>query len=252
LNETVKSVRAADVSLSPEPGLVAHAYEETVIRDANGNVIRREVEHSDALDGAAAPVVTEYTYDILDQLIEQVDDAGGEDIATTFEHDENGNVVRRVRAAGRPEAVEETWTYDDLDKPITHSIRRSPTDVATTQFITDDNGNVVEIIDAERLPSSPTAESSVLTYDGFDRVVMAMDRTGAVVTTRYDAASNPIEVSRFGKVSHLEDMNWLLSSARWRYDARGRAFAETRELFQHFDRSVGPIDRTHSPDPVVT
>jgi RHS repeat-associated protein len=240
LDEEVRTLHAADVSASTDPTLVAFGYAETWIRDANGNVVRHEVVNDGTLDPAPAPIVTTYEHDILDRVIRRIDDAGGIEAITLYGYDEAGNLVSRVQAAGTDDEQREAWTYDDLNQMMTHSTQRSPTEIATTHYDVDANGNLTRIVDADG-PGFGVGDETTFSYDGFDRLRTVMDRTGATRLLRYDAASNKVQETWQGPVTPLSG-EALLANTTWRYDERNRPFHENRELFQHPGRTVGTLD----------
>lgn len=121
LDQNIKTVRAADVSLSPESGLTNYAYESITLYDENDNVIETRIQNKDALDGANDFITNHYAFDILDQKKREILDVGGLNITNEYCYDPSQNLTNKVRGVGSPEQASEAWFYDERDILVSHT-----------------------------------------------------------------------------------------------------------------------------------
>jgi len=245
LDQTVMVNSASDVSHSPESGLTAYGYSKRQRFDDNGNLVETSVDNRDTLDQTGPDFYdTTYKYDILDQKIMEVRDAGdgGLAIATTFTYDANQNLVEKVTAAGTADQIIERWTYDERDLMLTHTQGADGNTAigehAVTTYEYDENGNRTAIIDANG------GHRTLFDYDGLDRLKTITDPMGNVTTNHYDAASNIVAVDIFGKADGAPDAaeDELLSRTETNYDERNRAFQSDKLLFHYEGLEVGTLD----------
>ncbi len=190
LNQVIRTIRAADVSQSPEAGLIAFGYTVTHFYDGNDNLIRVDVENRDGNSDTNSLLTTTYTYDILDNSIEvsgEVDPA--KDLVTGFRYDANQNRVRLIQ----PRDNGHETAYDERDLVLTMTAgANDPAVASTTAFAYDRNGNPVFATDAEDHTGDGEPEATLFSYDGFDRLVRSLDAVGNEITTAYDSAGNAL------------------------------------------------------------
>jgi RHS repeat-associated protein len=272
-DQVLEEIRAAAVPTSgPYSGLAALSYSRQTDYDENDQVEEVRVEDAGNPAGTSGWIRTTYAYDLLDFVTEIRRDAGSSDeIVTTYEYDESTNRTAMVAGAGASEASRSEWTYDERNLVITE--RRGAggsltgEDAVTVTKI-DENGNVVELVDAsaggvggaKTTPTTLAGDSTFYTYDGFDRLRVVVDRVGTQTTRTYDPASN-IEREVVHGVIHFYSSSSAaidLSRVDWRYDERNRMVREDRELFDYASggttyKSVGntPGSLTDSSTPTV-
>ncbi|MEE8585969.1 MAG: hypothetical protein V3T83_14080 [Acidobacteriota bacterium] len=131
LDQVIVTVRAADVSESPErDDLKAFAYERITLFDHNDNVIERRIQNKDTLDSNEVGdfIVHRYTYDILDQMTSETLDVPSDakqpklEILNTYAYDESQNLVEKVRGASKPdEAAKDELFYDERDILVSYT-----------------------------------------------------------------------------------------------------------------------------------
>ena len=236
LDQVVTTVRAADVSESPESGLVAFAYERTTIYDANDNVVEERIQNKDTLNGDDDFIVHRQVYDILDQRIREEFDVGGLDIVNSYAYDASQNLVEQVRGVGSLAEATERWTYDERDIVVTHTRAADTPEESTVSTEIDDNGNIVRWIDAEG------DDVTDITHDGFDRKKETIDRVGNRTVHTYDAASNVVGVESWGPVDGQSATAILLAASATRYDERNRPFRSDQQIFHYLGLEIGTID----------
>ncbi|MCG8356303.1 MAG: DUF6531 domain-containing protein [Kiloniellales bacterium] len=218
-------------------------FEHTFIYDANDNVVREEIQNVDTNGpGLDASVTYTYEYDILDNRITKTEEiAAGEIITTRYSYDRNENPGRTTLPEGN--VIEQV--YDERDLLFRRTRGAGSADASTQTFTYDGNGNLERTVDAEDNNGDGLRESTVVTYDGFDRKRRSVDAVGNLMTYRYDPASNVIREQSFGldggpsPPGNSGAGNVLLSESEHRYDELSRKFETSRLLFAN-TRTVGP------------
>ncbi len=259
LNQTVQVISAAAHNLfavdPPNPALTDFQYLTNIAYDANDNVIIQDVQNIDTngpnLDGF---VTTQFEYNILDRLISQsVEVSTGEILVTTFEYDENENQTRIVEPEGN--VIE--MVYDERDLLFTRTRGFGTPEASTLTYGYDQNRNVVSIVDAADNNGDGLNEESLNIYDGFDRVVEAIDAVGNVRELSYDPASNVVRERRLGQNGGPSPLNSsgagnvLLSEQEFLYDEMNRTFQVDEVLFSN-TAPVGPEGALTPGDGKVT
>lgn len=250
LDETIQVKRAASVAGVPArlggAGGAAedltgqdYAYLEQVYYDANGNVIRRDVENRDGNTPDAGLrtgwIESRFQYDILDDLLEERREiAPGVEAVTTHRYDFNQNRILTTF----PEGNQEARTWDERDLPLALTRGFLTPESATVSFERyDGNRNLLKFRDAEDHNGDLLGDPVTRTYDGYDRVTTVRDAVGSVTERHYDPASNLVQEKRHGTVggaSPPDDSgagNTLLSEKLFVYDEAGRAFRTDQRLF---------------------
>jgi len=163
--------------------------------DADNRLIRTDVQNVDD-QGVLQPnpyLSADHLYDALDRLIRsrnEVDEDtcvigelewDGNDNPTLFKSGEavNGNQPTNVVRA----------LYDERDLPFQIIRAEGDSNVSTTQFDYDGNGNLTAI--RAGLEDAVDDHVTLMTYDGYDRPVTVTDALVNVSTMHYDANSNP-------------------------------------------------------------
>ena len=154
---------------SPKP----FNYQTRYTYDENANLIK--LERQQDVSGSTWQV-TEYQYDILDQLIEtrqQLTDT--EILLTRYQYDANGNGTEITDAQGNST----TYNYDERNLlfQVTDALGN------VTEYTYDANGNLKEIKDAQ-------ANITAYAYDDFDRLIKTTYPDSSTEKYSYDVASN--------------------------------------------------------------
>ncbi len=218
-------------------------YEHTYIYDANDNVVREEIQNTGTNGpGLDASVTYTYDYDILDNKIKKTEEVStSETLTTRYEYDDNENQTRIILPEGN--VVERVYDERDLVFSIT---RGAGSALASTQTFTyDGNGNLVRTVDAEDNNGDGVGETTLVSYDGYDRKIQAVDAVGNVSEYSYDPAGNIIRERSFGlnggtsPANNTGSGNVLLKDVEYSYDELSRTF-ETNDLLFANTRPVGP------------
>ncbi|MGE4180793.1 MAG: RHS repeat-associated core domain-containing protein [Limisphaerales bacterium] len=238
LNQVVqRQSRLVETSAGPR------RYRHFFTYDANNKLIQEDVENVDAtgpgLDGF---VTTTYAYDHLDNLVEKNEEAAaGQILITRYAYDSNDNLVRITQPEGN--SVEITYDERDLRFAVT---RGAGTPLASTRTFTyDGNGKLRQTRDAADNNGDGQGEEIVLNYDGFDRLVRAVDAVGNELRLGYDPANRRVRAQRFGvnggpsPADASGEGNVLLSGAEARFDELGRDYQRDTHLFSNV-APVGP------------
>ncbi len=200
-----------------------------------------------------------YAFDLLDDKIEEDIDATGStpaNLVTTFLYDPNQNLIQTTKPEGN--LVE--FDYDERNLRIATRVGRDaasgePGAVTVTAY--DPNGNVLQVIgpatrggttgtvmieDAFRSGLTLTHTGDLAlnnVYDGFDRVIQAIDALGNYVDTGVGYTTDPfldpdgrvIRSDKYGTLGDGITGIHLLASAKMRFDEAGRQYELEREVF---------------------
>lgn len=185
-----------------------------------------------------------FTYDMLDQLVEETRDATRdpaipfsaqpEQLVTRYRLDANGNRTRvfsPLAAAGAEPDNYESFSYDERDLLFTFTRGGTSPQASTRAYDYDANGNLVRWTDAEDNDALPGPESEVTAYDGFDRRLNLTDRAGIEQRFAYDPADRIVLLDSLGPATVGAATNTLLSRTAMLYDEAGRTFQVDRALF---------------------
>ena len=206
-----------------------------------------------------------FTFDLLDDKVEEDIDATGStpaNLVTKSLYDPNQNLIQIIKPEGN--IVEHD--YDERNLRIATRVGRdmglaAPEPGAVTVTAYDANGNVLQVIgaasrggatesatieDAFRSGQTLTPAGDLVlnnTYDGFDRVIKALDPLGNYVDTGYGYSSDPF-LDPDGRVIRSDSYqpgtlaNVLLASVRMRFDEAGQQYEVEREVFVSVDVSL--------------
>lgn len=235
LNQVVREIRAADVSLSPEPGLSAFSYFADYFYDANENLVRSDVQNKDGNTDANAFLTTTYAYDILDDSIERTEEVSPTQTLTYgYRYDANQNPTKTIEPAGNFH----TTVYDERDLVFTETIgANAPALSATYTYNYDKNGNLKTLVDAEDNNGDSQRDVTTNVYDGFDRRIGGVDAVGNELVQTYDPASNGLRTLYRGRIggpsptTNSTAGNVDLARSSSQYDELNRAIRADDEQF---------------------
>jgi RHS repeat-associated protein len=212
--------------------------EQQVPKDADNDVFivtpAPVYDANDNITVATAPngAVTEYEYDVADQMVSRsdpVDAEGDPDRVSTFEWDLVGNLVATTEPLGNlPDAgtgdFTTTYTYDALSQLVTvtnaegHEISYEFDSVGNLVAVTDPRGGQTTYeYDLAHRPLSTTdaaGESTSTEYDLDGLVVASTDQEGATTRLELDERGHVVEVA----VPHDDGVDRV---TRFEYDAVG-------------------------------
>lgn len=240
------------------------AFRQTVdyFYDANDNLVRMCESNADELgrmDPGNAYITQLMEYDILDQVVRVCAESGIHDVprnppkldcsglpsadfvTTEYEYDANWNrtLVRLGEASeGRDTNNTVRSHYDERDLPYQQVRAEGSALQSTTQFDYDGNGNLSTRVSG--LEMAPRMAS--FAYDGYDRLLSAVDAMGNVAMWHYDANGNAVSNRVDGELLDLPGSvaNSRLTESTLEYDPMNRL---TRKDVAFFQSTTGvPID----------
>ncbi|RLB32815.1 MAG: hypothetical protein DRH12_19060, partial [Deltaproteobacteria bacterium] len=140
---------------------------------------------------------------VYNNLIKKIDPMG---VATLYEYDSNGNLIKMTQAAGTDAERVLTYTYDEYGQLLSFSIEGdSNTEKATVTMSYDDNGNLASVTDPEgntmRLLEhdslgnvlrmrDPRGNEWTYEYDSLGRIISETNPLGNKTSFEYDGANN--------------------------------------------------------------
>jgi len=207
----------------------------TFFYDANNNLIRIDRENrgpDGAFDETQPYWSTTYEYDSLNRPTQIAHEAAHtlqQSIVTNqFVYDANGRLAlhRLPEAVGgaEPDNVV-AYAYDERGLPFS-GLRAPGTGLSAMDvFDYDANGNLVR---SRRIDAATTSQTTFM-YDGFDRCVQVVDAMSNVVTRSFDLADNLVYERTDGEIGDTPG------------DKGNRTLAETRHVYDDFDRHVASI-----------
>lgn len=237
-------------------------YERDYFRDANRNIARVDVQNKDQ-NGVLQPnthstTITEF--DVLNYPARTCTESGidavpggqltcaglpgSEFITTEYVYDANRNrILSRSGEAvngDQPDDVVQT-TYDERD--LVFTVTRAPGvpgpgGQSSTAYGYDGNGN--RIVMLQGLEDTPHA--TILSRDGYNRLVAVLDPMGNVATRHYDANGNTVSRRVDGELNDIEGSagNVRLYEAGFVLDDMDRLIRTDRALFD--TQTQMPID----------
>ena len=242
LNEPVVVTRGADVSGGVASGqlITGEAAFEYLIRrtyDHNGRLVGTETENREDVSttaGVGAFLRRTFTYDLLDNLVERTVEVDAE---TTLVWRQRYDPQELATLFTEPEGNEQQVTWDERNLPLRFTRGLGSPGEATREVHYDLNANPTRLVDAEDNDADGEPESTLLAYDGFDRLTAVTDALGNQSLTGYDVASNVVRRRRFGHPPTGAGPggggapNVLLSDVHLRYDELHRLFQIDEALF---------------------
>ena len=211
-------------------------YQRDTFYDVKDNVVRLEV--LDINDGGILQsdpnITTTSEYDTLNRLVRTISEVNSvHSIVTEYEYDDNDNLTltRSGEATNRnqPNNVVRT-VYDERDMVFNVTRAEGDPNHSTTRYDYDKNGNVIKV--SQGLEGTPRDSNSI--YDGFDRLIQAIDPMGNKTEFHYDPTSNVISKRIDGELIDIDgDANNLcLYETTYEYDLLNR---RTRSTVSFFD-----------------
>ena len=173
--------------------------------DANGNIINKSVGENESVGAStASPRITEYTYDAVDNLIEEKSPNG---YINKCEYDRVGNIVKLID--------ENNYTIE---------------------YTYDGNSNITKIKDAE-------GNEEEYTYDRENRKKTYTDKNGQITQFNYDRAGRVVEkINALNEKEELTyDSNDNITK-NILYNADGSIFSEINRTYNALNKLVEEMD----------
>ena len=197
--------------------------------DANNNLVRVSEQNV----GTSGPnltgwVHTVYRHNTLNRKTSEIQTpAKGVQLETLYEYDANENVV----AVQEPEGNRIARVYDERDL-VFQSTRGAGSESSSTQTMHyDGNGNLLRVIDAVDNTGDGNPESTLFTYDGYNRLLQSTDAEGNRMAYQYDANSNKELQRHFGNSGIAGiDNEILLAETLVSFDELDRAYQRDDSL----------------------
>jgi RHS repeat-associated protein len=207
--------------------------------DANDNVIQRSVENQvptttdgkpnftsggnfATADGTPAFFITRYTYDILDKMVTDDEDATGSSPGrdvTQYRYDPDRNRVQITQPAGNVVRFQ----YDERNLVFTQTRGFGSSGASTITYNYDANRHTASTVNGRGFVTT-------YRYDGFDRRTQIVDAVGGQTVAHYDPASNVVSTSQFGQpggpspTDNSGAGNVLLRKQTFEYDELSRRY----------------------------
>ncbi|MDA8016720.1 MAG: Ig-like domain-containing protein [Thermoanaerobaculia bacterium] len=232
---TVFTYDGAQRLISMRVGINAEDYREDYVLDDRGRTSILSRHYPPSADGNPPFLRTAYSYDGLDQLVQEIDGHGQ---VTERSYDALGRLVSEIR----PEGQIRSWSYDGLGRLLRFT---EPNDLETTWHYQDDiDTTTVRMTDAlgqktnflydglGRLSSLTYPDGTEATY-GYDEAGMLESigqADGSEVTQGYDAANRLIQRTVTGPAGAV--------TTSYSYDGLDRMNSVTRggvSTHQHYD-----------------
>ncbi|WP_189137129.1 RHS repeat-associated core domain-containing protein [Nonomuraea glycinis] len=214
---------------------------------------------------------TAYTYDDLGNPTQRTDAAGTAtftwdkasrlDTATdpvtgrklTYGYDGASNLTSLTAVQGTTTTDSQSFTYDDLDQPLTHTLRRgnsSGSQLAKITYGWDKDGNLT----TKTTAGTAGAGTNTYAYDHAGRLTSWTAPGGATTAYEWDAAGNR---TKAGDKTYVYDARNRMTSgggSTYTYTARGTMASETKDgtttqlTFDAFDRLIADGESVYSYD----
>jgi YD repeat-containing protein len=131
-----------------------------------------------------------------------------------------------------PEGNEHRTEYDERNLPWRITRGLGSPEESTAQIDYDLNANRARLIDAEDNDGDGEPETTVITYDGFDRPIETTDALGNQALLTYDVASNAVRQRYLGHPAGApEASNVMLADVNQLHDELDRVYQVDRALF---------------------
>jgi len=197
--------------------------------DANNNLVRTSQQNI----GTTGPnlsgwVHTIYNYNALNDKTREIKiPQAGVYLETHYEYDANQNII----AIQQPEGNRIERVYDERDL-VYQSTRGAGTPEASTQTMHyDGNANLVRTIDAVDTDGNGNPDTTLMTYDGYNRLIQSTDAEGNRMTYQYDPNNNKVLERHFGNSGIAGiDNQILLAETVVQFDQLDRPFQRDDSL----------------------
>jgi RHS repeat-associated protein len=212
-----------------------------------------------------------FTYNILDDKIEDDTDATGSTpatLVTTYTYDANQNLISVTKPDGNVIA----YDYDERDLQIATAVGyvSNSNPGAVTVNVYDANGNLLDVIGPANRGGSGTSQTVTIndafnsssslthtgdwltdnTYDGFDRVIQVTDSIGGVILNSFDPGNRIIQQQQNGYANGTTPTdrtgtnNVPLALSQTRFDEAGRGYEVQKNVFLNTGISGGSPTHT--------
>lgn len=237
LNEPVLVTRGADIDEAVARGELitgenAFRYLRRMFYDHNGRVVKTETENRadvSTTDGVGEFVERTVTYDILNHWVERTVEVDSKTTLTWLGRYDENELPTLVK---EPEGNEHRTEYDERNLPWRVTRGLGSAEESTAQIDYDLNANRARLTDAEDNDSDGVPETTVITYDGFDRPTKTTDALGNQARVDYDVASNAVRQRFLGHPAGVpEAANVLLSDVHRLHDELHRVYQINHGLF---------------------
>lgn len=240
-----RAASVADALLNPaeqNTGLVAFGYFVDTVYDFNQNVVSRHVENRDGTtDDVSTTVDYTYTYDILDNLVEETAEATASvTLVTGYTLDPNENVVgvrSPLAMAGIQPNNQVGTLLDERDLVFRATRGAGSTEESAVEVDYDGARHAVVTRDGVDNDGDGLRDRSLALFDGFDRLQRATSPVGTEVVPNYDPASHVVRTRAFGTaggaspVGNATTGNELLAESFALFDELGRGVRRDQRLF---------------------
>nr|WP_319393644.1 RHS repeat-associated core domain-containing protein [uncultured Desulfobacter sp.] len=208
-----------------------------IFTDEKGNETRTDYDEKENLTRILYPDNTEvnFAYDLRFNKVSQITDPLGR--ITTFEYDDQGNLVKKVQARDTAQERVLAFTYDDLGRVLTAtSPGDADTDETTTTFTYDDNGNLETITD----PMGNVTQ--FLEYDAMGNLIRFADARDNEWTFAYDA--NGRLISSTTPENHTTSFEYDGANNRTAViNAKLKRFAFEYDDHNNLVKAIDPLDQ---------
>ncbi len=236
----------------PVDGSQPTGYLRRYLYDANNNRVGTDVQNVTTDVSTHLPVIVaghpwfqhRMTFDILNQIVESVSDTTRDSmlppstqpqsLTNQFRYDANQNGVRTLSplaANGGDANNDERTIYDERDLRFTVTRGGVSAGASTQTYDYDLNGNAARWTDAEDNDGVAGNEFETITYDGFDRVRITLDRGGNAGQKTYDPDGRVVREDFLGSADGVAATNVLLRRKFSLFDEAGRLIQKDRALF---------------------
>lgn len=228
------------------------SYRKSISEDGLGN---KTITETDELGNVTKTTYADGSFTLAKysllhgQVEEQIDELG---IRATYQYDANGNLTKKIEAAGLPERRTTEYSWDSFGQQLTQTIKGGTVTLpnnqivtvqdATTIFTYDNDGNRATLTDAENNLTS-------FTYNRLGQPLITTDARNNVWIKAYDVAgnltsdTNPLNQTTTYTYDRLNRRNSTVDALNhttaYAYDIRGNITRITDTLGQiktrHYD-----------------
>ncbi|MFI7454941.1 polymorphic toxin-type HINT domain-containing protein [Nonomuraea sp. NPDC049714] len=192
-----------------------------------------------------------FTWDKASRLDTATDPVTGRKL--TYGYDGASNLTSLTAVQGTTTTDSQSFTYDDLDQPLTHTLRRgtsSGSQLAKITYGWDKDGNLT----TKTTVGTAGAGTNTYDYDHAGRLTSWTAPGGSTTAYEWDAAGNR---TKAGDKTYVYDArNRMMSGggSTYTYTARGTMASETKDgtttqlTFDAFDRLIADGESVYSYD----
>lgn len=195
LNEIVAVTSGAEVSAAAQSkqlvtGEPAFQYQTRFQYDANGRIVRKEIENRDGITSGVGNYVDQtFEFDILNNLLNRrVEIDGSRTLLTQSRYDPDELLASLVQPEGNSVRI----AYDERNMIYEITRGAGSAETSSSRFDYDLNGNLRRVLDAQDNDGDGQPEAALYAYDGFDRRTDEVDPLGNKRTAFFDPASNKV------------------------------------------------------------